>query len=106
MINRPRSIVVLTGAGVSTAAGVPDFRSKGGLFETIRAKHGDEYAELIDEPELMFTRWWRDAHPDLDGITLAWNVPEVGRGSLRQVAQRPARSLRQRFAHFLFQLDL
>ena len=31
-----RNIVVLTGAGVSTAAGIPDFRSKAGLYELSR----------------------------------------------------------------------
>ena len=29
-------VVVLTGAGVSCAAGIPDFRSPGGLYDTLR----------------------------------------------------------------------
>lgn len=39
----------------------------------------------------------RDAHPEIDGVTLAWDVPEVGRGSVRQVMQRPGSALRQQF---------
>jgi NAD+-dependent protein deacetylase sirtuin 2 len=31
-----RSIVVLTGAGVSVAASIPDFRSPGGMYDTLR----------------------------------------------------------------------
>ncbi len=32
MVDRSRSIAVLTGAGISTASGIPDFRSAGGLY--------------------------------------------------------------------------
>eukprot|EP00930_Biecheleria_cincta_P096670 TRINITY_DN88491_c0_g1_i1.p1 TRINITY_DN88491_c0_g1~~TRINITY_DN88491_c0_g1_i1.p1 ORF type:complete len:422 (+),score=69.85 TRINITY_DN88491_c0_g1_i1:59-1324(+) len=31
-----KSIVVLTGAGVSTGAGIPDFRSPGGMYDTLQ----------------------------------------------------------------------
>ena len=31
-----QKVVVLTGAGVSCAAGIPDFRSPGGLYDTLR----------------------------------------------------------------------
>ena len=31
-----RSIAVLTGAGVSVASGIPDFRSPGGMYDTLR----------------------------------------------------------------------
>ena len=31
-----KSVVLLTGAGVSVASGVPDFRSAGGLYDTMR----------------------------------------------------------------------
>ena len=38
-----RRVVVCTGAGVSVPAGIPDFRSKGGLFETIRSRFGGRF---------------------------------------------------------------
>jgi len=31
-----RSVVILTGAGVSCASGIPDFRSPGGMYDTLR----------------------------------------------------------------------
>ena len=31
-----QSIVILSGAGVSTASGIPDFRSPGGMYDTLR----------------------------------------------------------------------
>ena len=37
--NDYKKIVFLTGAGVSTAAGIPDFRSKGGIFEQLQLKY-------------------------------------------------------------------
>ena len=35
--SRAQHVVVLTGAGLSTASGIPDFRSPGGLWEQFRA---------------------------------------------------------------------
>jgi NAD-dependent SIR2 family protein deacetylase len=31
-----QNVVCLTGAGISCGAGIPDFRSKGGMYETLR----------------------------------------------------------------------
>ena len=33
-----RSIFVLTGAGVSVASGIPDFRSPGGMYDTLQPR--------------------------------------------------------------------
>eukprot|EP01050_Picozoa_sp_SAG11_P004282 SAG11_NODE_269_length_11407_cov_13.825964_5_plen_698_part_00 len=60
-----RRVVVLTGAGVSTAAGVPDFRSPGGLFEQIRTQFGGRWPEVAAEPELLMSRAFASSHPDI-----------------------------------------
>ena len=53
-----RQVVVFTGAGISTNCGVPDFRSKGGLYEQVRANEELmlRFPILMSEPELIFTR--------------------------------------------------
>ena len=43
-----KDIIFITGAGISTAAGIPDFRSKGGLFEQTMKKYG------LSRPESFF----------------------------------------------------
>lgn len=48
LIKRAKSIVVLTGAGVSVSCGIPDFRSKGGVYDAIRAQYE------LPEPEAIF----------------------------------------------------
>lgn len=47
LIEKSKKIVVITGAGISVSCGIPDFRSKGGFYESV-AKEG------IDPPELVF----------------------------------------------------
>lgn len=33
VLNEANKVTVLTGAGISTASGLPDFRSRGGLYD-------------------------------------------------------------------------
>ena len=35
LIEEAKTITILSGAGVSTASGIPDFRSRGGLYGNI-----------------------------------------------------------------------
>ncbi|EFA80312.1 NAD+-dependent deacetylase [Heterostelium album PN500] len=48
LISKCKNIVVVTGAGVSVSCGIPDFRSKGGVYDTIEKKYN------LPEPESLF----------------------------------------------------
>jgi NAD-dependent SIR2 family protein deacetylase len=72
-----RNIVVCTGAGVSTTSGITDFRSKGGLYEQIRARWGKRFPDVAARPELVLSRrflnkmpsvWYDEVKPWLDQI--------------------------------------
>lgn len=52
-IKQSRSLVVLSGAGISTAAGIPDFRGPQGLYVTRRY-----------DPEKVFEIDWFDHNPE------------------------------------------
>lgn len=61
MIRRASCLVVLTGAGVSTEAGIPDFRGPGGLYET--GKYDPELVFSIDHFQrhpLLFYQFTRE----------------------------------------------
>ena len=62
---RFRRVVICTGAGVSTAAGVADFRSKGGLFDAIRAKYAARFPDVLAEPERLLSRQFVREHPQV-----------------------------------------
>lgn len=45
-----QNVILVTGAGASTASGIPDYRSYGGIFQKFQAKYG------FTQPEDVFTR--------------------------------------------------
>lgn len=56
LISEASNIVILTGAGISTESGVPDFRSPGGLWEQFRIV---EYGEYVESEEARIEDWGR-----------------------------------------------
>lgn len=56
LVHAASRIVILTGAGISTESGVPDFRSPGGLWEQFRIV---EYGEYIESEEARIEDWHR-----------------------------------------------
>lgn len=52
-------MVALTGAGVSTESGIPDFRSAGGLWENTDPMRVASIQGFLDDPE-GFYRFWRE----------------------------------------------
>ena len=47
IISKSKYLVAFTGAGVSTESGVPDFRSKGGVFDMLRKKYKKSPEEIL-----------------------------------------------------------
>jgi NAD-dependent deacetylase len=54
--------VVLTGAGISTESGIPDFRSAGGLWENYDPMKVASMTTFMDDPSLF----WRFHRPRID----------------------------------------
>jgi NAD-dependent SIR2 family protein deacetylase len=59
LLKERRKILVLTGAGVSVSAGIPDFRSKDGIYEKLRL--GDRFN--MPEPTCMFDKEYFESDP-------------------------------------------
>ncbi len=73
LIQQAHHIVFLTGAGVSTASGIPDYRSKGGLYTNSRHAQPEyllSHTCLVEEPDvfyqyLMENMYYPDAKPNV-----------------------------------------
>jgi NAD-dependent deacetylase len=64
-LGRARHAVVLTGAGISTESGIPDFRSAGGLWERYDPMEVASMSTFLDEPE----RFWSFHRPRIDMLS-------------------------------------
>ena len=77
---RARRVVVLTGAGLSTASGIPDFRSPGGRWERYQPVPLPEFLADADARE----RYWRYKGETWQLIRAA--VPNAGHRALAGLA--------------------
>ena len=57
LLSESKNILVLTGAGVSVSAGIPDFRSSDGIYRRLRDEFG------MPKPECMFDKEYFDRNP-------------------------------------------
>jgi NAD-dependent deacetylase len=62
LLRERQPCVVLTGAGISTESGIPDFRSAGGLWERYDPMEVASLSTFMTEPE----RFWRFHRPRID----------------------------------------
>jgi len=79
-VDQARSIVVLTGAGISTGSGIPDFRGPNGVWtRDPKAERTSQIGYYVADPEVRRRSWQqRLAHP-------AWTA-EANAGHLALVA--------------------
>lgn len=61
LLRTSRKIIVLSGAGISTSCGIPDFRSANGLYATLQ----QEGKYDLDDPHQMFDIRYFVEHPEV-----------------------------------------
>ncbi|MGN0867297.1 MAG: SIR2 family NAD-dependent protein deacylase [Oligosphaeraceae bacterium] len=82
LLKAARRIAVLTGAGMSTESGIPDFRSPGGLYETV----GEGIFQL-DAFQAHPERFWRAIGPFYQSVLQA--SPNPGHEFLAALEKAP-----------------
>ncbi|TXT04894.1 hypothetical protein VHUM_03977 [Vanrija humicola] len=61
LLQNAKNIIVLSGAGISTSCGIPDFRSSTGLYAQLQAEGKYE----LDDPQQMFDISYFREHPEV-----------------------------------------
>jgi NAD-dependent histone deacetylase SIR2 len=61
LLRNAKNIMVLSGAGISTSCGIPDFRSATGLYAQLHAEGKYE----LDDPQQMFDISYFREHPEV-----------------------------------------
>ena len=62
---KSKSLVMVLCAGISVSAGIPDFRSPGGLFEAVRNHFGEKFPEVMETPEQLLSRKFCSETPEV-----------------------------------------
>ncbi|ETN36474.1 uncharacterized protein HMPREF1541_08752 [Cyphellophora europaea CBS 101466] len=86
LLKESEDIVILSGAGISTSVGIPDFRSQQGLYNLIQDKRFSDPQQLFyrDMFEQYPKEFWRDVRPI---------IPKLRQGALLNEDGSNARSL-------------
>ncbi|MGI9604866.1 MAG: SIR2 family NAD-dependent protein deacylase [Acidimicrobiales bacterium] len=85
LINGAQRIVVLTGAGISTDSGLPDFRGPNGLWtKNPEAEKASNIRYYVSDPELRATNWALRA----EGRLWANVAPNAGHRALLPLQER------------------
>jgi NAD-dependent histone deacetylase SIR2 len=61
LLEKSRNIIVLSGAGISTSCGIPDFRSATGLYAQLQ----EEGKYDLDDPQQMFDIHYFKEQPEV-----------------------------------------
>ena len=83
-LREARRLVVLTGAGVSTESGVPDFRSAGGIWTRFDPSEF-QYDRFLRDP----VRFWDLRAKLMDALDLANVAPNPAHVALAQASRSP-----------------
>lgn len=75
-IKASKRLIIFTGAGISTESGIPDYRSKGGLWTKFQPIYFDEFMSSEDAR----LRYW-EHHLDM-GKSLSASKPNIGHNSI------------------------
>ncbi|MBH5320475.1 NAD-dependent protein deacylase [Paenibacillus sp. GSMTC-2017] len=83
-IRKAKKITVLTGAGISTASGIPDFRSRGGLYDNkVNVEDALSEQQFQENPELFW-----EYYKDIFNIKLTNQYePNFGHTYLRELEE-------------------
>ncbi len=83
-LNEARSVVVLTGAGISTDSGIPDFRGPQGLWtKNPKAERMSDLRYYVDDPEVRRLAWQNRLRSP------AWTAePNAGHRALVELQRR------------------
>ncbi|HRA48907.1 MAG TPA: Sir2 family NAD-dependent protein deacetylase, partial [Thermomicrobiales bacterium] len=82
LIRGASAIAALTGAGISTESGIPDYRGPGGLWETRELPTISDYLENVETRKSHWQRRLQD-YPGL-----ATRVPNIGHEALVTLEER------------------
>jgi NAD-dependent deacetylase len=101
LIERALDITVLTGAGISTDSGLPDFRGPNGIWtKNPEAEKASNIANYVNEPDVRRANWalraegklWANVHPNIGHKAL---LPLQERGVLHTLITQNVDELHQ-----------